>query len=327
MRKLRRMLLTSVLCCGIFLPMSGTVDAQARRTNQDRVKEDLATRHRAMIKEIADKNSREDAVKKLRLFMKENPASPEIPFALMTLAHRSSALDRLPTVQAYYEIVTKYPGSEHAEKAAFSGVGFAHEFKMWDISRQFLELVLKQDKDYAYEDRMVKQLAQLKEYIKKNGPGNPIDYKPTRYDRINHIANWLRGGGALAGAKSVYEGSGSYWAEKYIQDYPNDEYIPDVLFLAGVRDYIRFPNLAAHHFENIINKYPDHKRVKRSRLYLPTVYEMMGEWAKAAHAWQKVLTLYPDSTDIDEFQDRYEIAKRRAELEKGVKTPLAELLK
>ncbi|MFC1736760.1 tol-pal system YbgF family protein [Candidatus Hydrogenedentota bacterium] len=316
---------TSVTCfaAGLATAQRGTV-----KPKKNEKQEVAKSKDHAKVQQTLDSKksvSQEEVLKELRDFTTNYPESPAAPFALRSIGDLLAKDDRLGAVRAYYELCTKYPDSPEVGKAGFAGFGRAHEFKMWDVSAQFVRVALKHETSPANRDNLEGHLKILEEHIKKHGPGNAIDYTPTRYDRISQIANRLKGAGASRNvSKSGFHGK--LMADEYIRDFPNDEYIPDALFLGGLIDYFSLPDVSAESFAIIVEKYPDHHRSHRARLYLPTLYEMMGQWEEAADAWQEVVTRYADSADIDEFRNRYKIAKARADFSVGKKLPLTELL-
>ncbi|MFC1737220.1 tol-pal system YbgF family protein [Candidatus Hydrogenedentota bacterium] len=153
------------------------------------------------------------------------------------------------------------------------------------------------------------------------------DFYTGRYALINELANKIRGGGALLGGKKRETDRGKDVVDEYMKKYPNDEYTPHVMFLGGLYDYFHYPNYSKELYETILSKYPDHPRAKTVRLYLPTVYEELGEWGKAAECWQNVIKMYPGAADIEEFKTRYRMAKAQADFKKGKKRSLDELRK
>ncbi|MFC1737018.1 hypothetical protein ACFL1X_12950 [Candidatus Hydrogenedentota bacterium] len=166
----------------------------------------------------------------------------------------------------------------------------------------------------------------------KAGPpiakGEPVgNYSSSsRLGQIDRMAQQLRASGALL--QNKFKGSGKALSDKYMKDFPDDEYTPHVLFVCGLIDYWHRPEMAISQFEVVLEKYPDHMRAPRARLYLCTLYEMVGNWEKAASVWGHVVKKHAESEDIDEFKVRQRIANRKLEFMKTGKRPsLAELSK
>jgi len=283
-----------------------------------------AVRTEAMYRE-ADALSRQqyyqEAIKKWKILVQTNRASPWVPDALMRIGNTQSGLGLWADAASTFSTLKQsYSGSEQAKEGAFQLVQCA--FNQGNLVRAVNEL-LDFSKLYPDDARISKAADNLLSSMHQK----KTDISAAQQAQLLKLAPGSAGGAGILwekGASLFNEGKyepAQKLFEKIMLSYPNDEYAPlSYFYNADCFFWLQKWDDAANAYQNFYLSFPKHERVPNAMFQKAVCLFRKGSYDDSVTDFKAFLDKYPNHALAKESWLNIALAHKKAfQLDQAVK--------